>query len=162
MKKILLTLTLVFAFSFSVYGLTFVVPEVFIKKYFIYDKKLEAYVYNITKLNTLSFNALKTENNEYIIQTIISLDKKLNNLKQVRFNNGEYVFEISDLDLIHLDNILLFSGFTNVRSNNLNKLIDFFNKGNITLEYVLEDKIYKYSIGNKTCKIFAEILSYGH
>ena len=162
MKKILLTLTLVFAFSFSVYGLTFVVPEVFIKKYFIYDKKLEAYVYNITKLNTLSFNALKTENNEYIIQTIISLDKKLNNLKQVRFNNGEYVFEISDLDLIHLDNILLFSGFTNVRSNNLNKLIDFFNKGNITLEYVLEDKIYKYSLGNKTCKIFAEILSYGH
>lgn len=162
MKKILLTLTLLFAFSFSVYGVTFVVPEVFIKKYFTYDKKLEAYVYNITKLNTLSFNASKTENNEYIIQTIISLDKKLNNLKQVRFNNGEYVFEISDLDLIHLDNILLFSGFTNVRSNNLNKLIDFFNKGNVTLEYVLEDKIYKYPIDNKTCKIFAEILSYEH
>ncbi len=162
MKKILLTLTLLLGFSFSIYGVTFVVPEVFIKKYFTYDKKLEAYVYNITKLNTLSFNALKTENNEYIIQTIISLDKKLNNLKQVRFNNGEYVFEISDLDLIHLDNILLFSGFTNVHSNNLNKLIDFFNKGNVTLEYVLEDKIYKYSIDNKTCKIFAEILSYEH
>ncbi len=162
MRKILIIFSLLFAFSFSVYGLTFVVPEVFIKKYFTYDKKLEAYVYNITKLNTLSFNASKTENNEYIIQTIISLDKKLNNLKQVRFNNGEYVFEISDLDLIHLDNILLFSGFTNVRSNNLNKLIDFFNKGNITLEYVLEDKIYKYSIDNKTCKIFAEILSYEH
>lgn len=162
MKKILLIFTLLLGFSFSVYGVTFVVPEVFIKKYFTYDKKLEAYVYNITKLNTLSFNASKTENNEYIIQTIISLDKKLNNLKQVRFNNEEYVFEISDLDLIHLDNILLFSGFTNVRSNNLNKLIDFFNKGNVTLEYVLEDKIYKYSIDNKTCKIFAEILSYGH
>ncbi|TKZ31715.1 hypothetical protein [Brachyspira catarrhinii] len=162
MKKILLIFTLFFAFSFLSYGVTFVVPEVFIKKYFTYDKKLEAYVYNITKLNTLSFNASKTENNEYIIQTIISLDKKLNNLKQVRFNNGEYVFEISDLDLIHLDNILLFSGFTNVRSNNLNKLIDFFNKGNVTLEYVLEDKIYKYSIDNKTCKIFSEILSYGH
>lgn len=162
MKKILLIFTLLLGFSFSVYGVTFVVPEVFIKKYFTYDKKLEAYVYNITKLNTLSFNASKTENNEYIIQTIISLDKKLNNLKQVRFNNGEYVFEISDLDLVHLDNILLFSGFTNVRSNNLNKLIDFFNKGNVTLEYVLEDKIYKYPIDNKTCKIFAEILSYEH
>ena len=160
MKKILFTLIFVFTFIFEGYSITFHADESFLKKYFNYDKKLNIYVFNIKKVNTLTFNTLKIEDDVFIIQTIIKLDEQLDDLKEVRFNNKTDTFTIPDIDLMHVADTLVFIGFTNMSDEDIDKLIEFFSKGNIYLEYITESDIYRYKINNKTSKIFSEILKY--
>lgn len=127
MRKILLILTLIFSFVLRVYSITFQADENFLKKYFNYDKKLNSYVFNIKKFNTLSFNTLKMQDNSFIIQTIIRFDKYLDGLKEVQFNNKIDTFVIPKINLMHAENSLVFIGFSNI--DNIDKLIDFFIKG---------------------------------
>lgn len=61
---------------------------------------------------------------------------------------------------MHAENSLVFIGFNNI--DNIDKLIDFFYKGNVYLEYVTETDTNRYKINNKTCKIFSEILKYNY
>ena len=160
MKRILLIFILIFNFVFTGYSITFQADENFLKQYFSYDKKSSSYVFNMKKFNTLSFNTLKMEDNLFVIQTIIRFDEILEGLKEVQFNNKVDTFVIPKIDLMHAENSLVFIGFNNI--DNIDKLIDFFYKGNVYLEYVTETDTNRYKINNKTCKIFSEILKYNY
>lgn len=152
---------LIFTLSSIAYSITFYADENFLKKYFNYDKKLDTYVFNKNKVNTLSFHTLKVEDDLFVIQTIIKPDKGIEGLKELHFNNKDDVFVIPNIDLMHAANSLVFINLSNISNDdNLEKLIEFFNKGNIYLEYVTEDNIYRYKINNKTSKMFSEILKY--
>ena len=150
---------LIFTLSSIAYSITFYADENFLKKHFNYDKKLDAYVFNKNKVNTLSFHTLKVDENLFVVQTIINQDKELYGLKEVRFNNKEEdIFIIPNIDLMHVADTLVFINLSNIDDNNLDEFIEFFSKGNVYLEYAAEDDIYRYKINNRTSKIFAEIL----
>ncbi|WP_028329130.1 hypothetical protein [Brachyspira alvinipulli] len=150
---------LIFTISSIAYSITFYADENFLKKHFNYDKKLDTYVFNKNKVNTLSFHTLKVEDDLFVVQTIIKQDKELYGLKEVRFNNKEEdIFVIPNIDLMHVADTLVFISLSNIDDDNSDKLIEFFSKGNVYLEYVAEDDIYRYKINNKTSKIFAEVL----
>ena len=165
MKKILLTLTLLFAFSFSGYGLE--ANYDILDKYF-YKEKLSNtdfihYSYNYNKYNTLSFSTLGEENeNDYSISLTINLENRLDNLLDIRFFNDDYIFIIYDFSIEKNKErnfiLLLFEEYD--LKNALNKVIETLKKGNITIQYTTADKVYKYKIDNETSKIFAEILLY--
>ncbi|MEI0559136.1 hypothetical protein [Brachyspira intermedia] len=165
MKKILLTLILVFSFSFSAYGLE--ANYDILDKYF-YKEKLSNtdfihYSYNYNKYNTLSFSTLGEENeNDYSISLTINLENRLDNLLDIRFFNDDYIFIIYDFSIEKNKErnfiLLLFEEYD--LKNALNKVIETLKKGNITIQYTTTDKVYKYKIDNETSKIFAEILLY--
>ena len=100
MKRILLIFIFMFSFIFRGYSITFHADENFLKKYFSYDKKSSSYVFNIKKVNTLSFSTLKMEDDLFVIQTIIRFDKQLEDLKEVQFNNKVDTFIIPKINLI--------------------------------------------------------------
>lgn len=160
MKRILLIFILIFNFVFTGYSITFRADENFLKQYFSYDKKSSSYVFNMKKFNTLSFNTLKMGDDLFVIQTIIRFDELLEGLQEVQFNNKVDTFVIPKIDLMHAENSLVFIGFSKI--DNIDKLIDFFYKGNVYLEYVTETDTNRHKINNKTCKIFSEILKYNY
>ena len=160
MKRILLIFIFMFSFIFRGYSITFHADENFLKKYFSYDKKSSSYVFNIKKVNTLSFSTLKMKDDLFVIQTIIRFDKQLEDLKEVQFNNKVDTFIIPKINLMHAENSLVFIGLNNI--DNIDKLIEFFYNGNVYLEYITENDTNRYKINSKTCKIFSEILKYNY
>ena len=160
MKRILLIFILIFAFVFTGYSITFQADENFLKQYFSYDKKSSSYVFNMKKLIPYLLILWKWEMIYLLYKLIIRFDELLEGLKEVQFNNKVDTFVIPKIDLMHAENSLVFIGFSKI--DNIDKLIDFFYKGNVYLEYVTENNTNRYKINNKTCKIFSEILKYNY
>lgn len=166
MKKILLTFTLLFSFSITLYPVL-ETSSSFINKYFTeYDNDLDFYYYNLNKYNTLEFRAMdKRGSTDYWIDIQINIEKPLYDLLDIRFYNNNYMFIVYDVSEQNIRNetfyiSLVGFGTHSFNNNALNKVIQTLKEGNITMEYTTLNGSYKYDIDDKTANILAEILLY--
>lgn len=164
MKTTLLIIILSFFLSINSYGALKASSSI-VKKYFQYDTKnisIGDYIYNLGKKNTIVFEAMERDNSiDYFVDCTIHIEEPLYDLLDIRFYNDNYMFVTYNFRPNNEDYIfLLISDFDYQNPNAINKIIEILKQGNITMEYTLPDKTYKYKIDDETAKLFAEILLY--
>lgn len=172
MKKILLILTLLFAFSFSAFG--FFVDKRILDAYFkIYYPENKTpydymYIYNRNKTNTITMYApyiSSANKNQADVKMQIFTDIILDDtVKEISFFNDDFISTFS-ASYIYANNLSIISVFDFdyklFDDTSKIKTIKMFQNGNVQMMYNYKGKTYKYPIDDKTSSIVSKMLDLG-